>query len=171
MKLYSAKTPIIAREIINQLVNDGDIDVESHEEAELDIVSVLKEYLRMDREITERTKDLIESRGLQYGQFGKIKRAVAEEREFGLGEEGIIWICNQILETFMHSRFIEEVYSSDADMRKKMKILLRKHMMVDEEMDEEVRKRIKNLQEGTAHWDVEYSKVMNQIKRKRGFND
>lgn len=171
MKLYSAKTPIIAREIINQLVNDGDIDVESHEEAELDIVSVLKEYLRMDREITERAKDLIESRGLQYGQFGKIKRAVAEEREFGLGEEGIIWICNQILETFMHSRFIEEVFSSDADMRKKMKTLLRKHMMVDEEMDEEVRKRIKNLQEGTAHWDVEYSKVMNQIKRKRGFND
>lgn len=168
MKLYSTKIPIIARDIIHDLTSAGDIEVDNRDEAELDIQAVLREYLRTDREITERTKDMLESRKLPHGHFGKIKRAVAEEKGFGLGEEGIVWMCNQILETFMQSRFIEEIYASDADMRKKMKNIMRKHMLVDEELDAEVRKRIQNLQEGSATWEVEYSKVMEQIKQKRG---
>lgn len=168
MKLYSAKIPIIARDVIRDLTATGDIEVNNQEEAELDIQSVLKEYLRTDREITERTKDLIESRGLPHGHFGKIKRMVAEEKGFGLGDEGIVWICSQILETFMMSKFIEEIFASDADLRKKMRPIIRRHMLVDDEMDAEVRKRIQNLQEGSANWDVEYSKVMEQIKLKRG---
>jgi len=56
-------------------------------------------------------------------------------------------------------------------MRKLMKSIFRRHMMVDEELDAEVRRRIKNLQEGTANWDVEYSKVMDQIKQARGLKD
>jgi hypothetical protein len=170
MRLYSAKIPTIATEIIQHLVDAGDIEVESKDEAELDIQAVLKEYLRMEREITEEAKDFLENRNLSHGQFGKVKRAKAEERGFGLGEDGIIWICNQVLETFMHSRFIEEIYASDADMRRKMKAILRRQMMVDEELDAEVRQRIKNLQEGTSHWDVEYSRVMDQIKKKRGLD-
>jgi hypothetical protein len=168
MRLYSAKIPIIARDVIRDLTATGDIEVNNQEEAELDIQSVLKEYLRTDREITERTKDLIESRKLPHGHFGKIKRMVAEEKGFGLGDEGIIWICNQILETFMQSKFIEEIFASDADLRKKMRPIIRRHMLVDDELDAEVRKRIQNLQEGTANWDIEYSKVMEQIKAKRG---
>ena len=36
------------------------------------------------------------------------------------------------------------------------------------DVSNEVRQRIKNLEEGTANWDVEYQKVMEQIKQKRG---
>jgi hypothetical protein len=43
-------------------------------------------------------------------------------------------------------------------------------MQVDEELDEEVRRRIKNLQEGTSTWEVEYGKVLDQIKRNRGLD-
>jgi hypothetical protein len=171
MKLYSAKIPVIARDIVQQLTKDGDIEVNNHEEAELDIQSVLKEYLRMDREITERAKDIMQSRNMPHGQFGRIKRAVAEDKGFGLGEEGVLWICNQILEIFMQSKFIEEIFASDLELRKKMKVIVQRHMQVEEELDEEVRKRIQNLQEGTATWDIEYSKVMEQIKQKRGLKD
>jgi hypothetical protein len=31
-----------------------------------------------------------------------------------------------------------------------------------------VRRRIKNLEEGTQTWELEYAKVMEQIKRKHG---
>lgn len=176
MRLYSAKIPIIARSIIGELIeptSDGTpaIEVNNREEAELDIQAVLKEFLRTDRELTEQAKDLLEQRKLPHGAFGKVKRMVAEQKGFGLGEEGIIWICNQILETFMQSKFIEEIYASDADMRRVMKDILRRNMMVDEELDLEVRKRIQNLQEGTATWDIEYSKVMEQIKHKRGIKE
>jgi hypothetical protein len=171
MRLYSAKIPVIARDIVKQLVDEGDIEVSNHDEAELDIQAVLKEYQRMDRELTERAKDVLEQRGLPHEQFGKVKKVIADEKGFGLGEEGVNWMCNQILETFMHSQFVDEVYASDTELRKKLKVIIKKHMQVDEELDVEVRKRIKNLEEGTANWEVEYSKVMEQIKKKRGIKE
>jgi uncharacterized protein len=168
MRLYSGKIPAVASEIIRSLSDQGDIEVGDGGEAQLDVEAVLKEYLRQDRELTDRTKDLLEQRGLPYDQFGKVKRALAEERGFGLGEESLTWICNQVLETFMQSAHIDEIYAEDAIMRKKMRDILKKHMQVDEELDEEVRRRIKNLQEGTATWEVEYQKVLDQLKRNRG---
>lgn len=170
MKLYRAKIDTIAREIIDRLVADGDIEVSNREEAEVDIQSVLKEYLRLDRELTEQTKDMMEARKLSHGQFGRLKRTLAERKGLGLGAESISWMCSQILETFMQSSFVEEIFASDADMRRKMQEILRRHMMVDDELDAEVRQRIKNLQEGGVNWDVEYAKVMEQIRRKRGLD-
>jgi hypothetical protein len=93
---------------------------------------------------------------------------MAEERGLGVGEEATSWIANQILETFMHSPHVEEVFADDITLRKKLRELLKRHMAVDAELDEEVRRRIKNLTEGTATWDIEYAKVMEQMKRKHG---
>src|SRR5687767_4180199 len=103
MRLYTAKVPVIAGEIVRSLVDSGDIEVGNSQEVELDVSAILKEYIRVDRELTDKAKDLMEQRKLPYGQFGKLKRALAEEKEFGLGEEAMSWICNQLLETFMHS--------------------------------------------------------------------
>lgn len=171
MRLYSGKVPVIASELVRVLVEGGDIETTNPPEVELDVQAVLKEYLRVDRELTDRAKDVMESRGLDYGQFGKIKRALAEEKDFGLGEEAITWICNQLLETFMHSANVDEVFSDDATLRRKMRDVLRKHMSVDEALDAEVRQRIKNLEEGTSAWELEYGRVMEQIKQKHGLKE
>ena len=168
MKLYSGKIPTIAEETIKLLADAGDIEVTNAKEAQLDVESVLKEYLRLDRETTDRAKDTLEKKKLPYDQFGKLKRAMAEERGLGIGEEASLWIANQILETFMHSQHVEEVFADDATLRKKLRDLLKKHMKVDDELDEEVRRRIKNLVEGTQTWDIEYAKVLEQMKRKHG---
>src|SRR2546430_1995439 len=162
MKLYTGKIPTIAQEIIQSLVKAQEIEVNDAHEAQLDVEAVLKEYVRMDRECTDKAKDLLEERKLPYGQFGKLKRALAGERGFALGEEATGWIANQILETFMQSQHIDEVFADDVALRKKLKEILKKHMAVDEELDEEVRRRIKNLQEGTQTWELEYAKVMEQ---------
>ena len=114
---------------------------------------------------------MMEQRRLPYGQFGKLKRALAEEKEFGLGEEAMAWISTQLLETFMHSANVEEVFADDAQLRRRIKDVLKKHMAVDEELDAEVRQRIKNLEEGTATWELEYNKVMDQIKQKHGLKE
>jgi len=168
MKLYPGKVDPIAAEIVHRLVDDGDIDVSNRTEAQLDVASVLNEYLKVDRELTERAKDILEIRGLGYSAFGRTKRQLAEQREFGLGEEGITWICNQLVEIFMSSAHIDEIFSDDATLRRKLKDILRKHMSVDEELDQEVRQKIKNLQEGTSAWEVEYNRVMDQMKKKHG---
>jgi hypothetical protein len=170
MKLYPGKIDTISADIIAQLARDGDLEVSDRHEAELDVASVLKEYLRLDRELTERTKDILEIRGLPYSAFGRTKRTLADQREFGLGDEALSWICTQLLETFMQSRHIDEIFAEDAILRRKIKEILRKHMSVDDNLDQEVRQRIKNLEEGTQAWDLEYNRVMDQMKEKYGLN-
>jgi hypothetical protein len=49
--------------------------------------------------------------------------------------------------------------------------VLKKHMLVDDEIDAEVRRRIKNLEEGTATWEVEYQKALDQIKKNRRLDE
>lgn len=170
MKLFPGKIDTISADIIGQLVRDGDLEVSNRHEAELDVASVLKEYLRLDRELTERAKDILEIRGLPYSAFGRTKRALAEQRDFGLGEESLSWICTQLLETFMQSKHVEEIFAEDTVLRRKMKEILQRHMSVDEELDQQVRERIKNLQEGTHAWELEYNRVMDQMKQKYGLN-
>ena len=170
MKLYSGKIATIAGEIIKQLTEAGDVEVSDANEAKLDVEAVLKEYLRMDRELTEQAKDEVDRKKLPYEQFGKLKRALAEKRDFAIGDESLNWITTQVLETFMQSNHVDEVFSDDATLRRKLRDLLRKHMAVDDELDEEVRRRIKNLVEGTQTWEIEYSKVMDQMKRKHGID-
>ena len=171
MKLYSGKIDSIATEIIAKLTREEDIDVADANEAELDVQSVLKEYLRLDRELTERAKDILEIRGLAYSAFGRTKRTLAEQQDFGLGDESLSWMCTQLLETFMQSQHIEEIYADDVTMRRKIKDVLRKHMAVDDDLDQEVRQHIKNLTEGTQTWDIEYKRVMDQMKNKHGINE
>lgn len=171
MRLYAGKIPVIAAEIVKSLMDANDLSVLDRGESELDIQAVLKEYLRLDRECTDKAKDLLQKRNLPYEQFGKIKRQIAAEKGFGLGDEGLDWITTQAIESFMQSPHVEEVYAEDAVLRKKMTDILKKHMHIDDEIDAEVRRRIKNLEEGTATWEVEYQKALDQIKKNRRLDE
>ena len=171
MKLYAGKVDTIAAEVIAKLTQDGDIEVTDPSESQLDVAAVLKEYIRVDKELTERAKDILEIRGLPHSALGRTKRQLADQKEFGLGEDAIVWICNQLVETFMQSRHVEEVFADDVTLRRKLKEIVRKHMAVEDELDQEVRDRIKNLQEGTSAWDIEYARVLAQIKEKHGLKE
>lgn len=168
MRLYSTKIPLIGSEVVKALVDEGAIAVSDRGEAELDVQAVLKEYTRLDREITDRAKDILQQKSLPYEQFGRVKRSVAEEKRFGLGEEGLAWITTQLIEAFLNSPHVDEVFAEDNQLRRSMTNVLKRHMTADQELDAEVRRRIKNLEEGTSTWEVEYGKVMEQIKRNRG---
>ena len=168
MKLYKTKIAAVAHEVVSSLAEAGDIEVSDANEAQLDVESVLNEYLRMDRELSDKAKDILDARKLPYGQFFKLKKTMAEEKGFVLGDEAGPYLANQVLETFMHSPHVDEVFADDVVLRKKIKDIIKKHMMVDEQLDEEVRRRIKNLEEGTQTWEIEYGKVMDQMKRKHG---
>ena len=168
MRLYSGKVANAAGDIVRELTKANDIEVSNEQEAQLDVEAILKEYLRMDRELTDRAKDILDERKLPYGQFFKIKRTLAEEHEFAVGDEAVGWMVNQIIESFMHSPHIDEVFAEDTALRRKVRDILIKHMSMDEQLDEEVRRRIKNLEEGTSTWEIEYNKIMDQMKRKHG---
>jgi hypothetical protein len=171
MRLYAGKIPVIAAEIVKTLVDNDELSVLDRGESELDVQAVLKEYLRLDRECTEKTKDLLQKRNLPYEHFGKIKRQLAAEKAFGLGDESLDWMTTQMIESFMQSPHVEEVFADDATLRKRMTDILKKHMQIDDEIDAEVRRRIKNLEEGTATWEIEYQKALGQIKKNRRLDE
>jgi hypothetical protein len=170
MRLYSGKVPVIAEELVQQLIEDGAIEVSSPAEVKLDVEAVLKEFLRLDREVTDEAKQRMETRGLSYSQLGRIKQQVAKERGAPPAEDMLPYLVNQTLEILFHSNNVEEIFAEDSELRTKITPILRRHMDIEGELDKEVRSKIKNLEEGTANFEIEYEKVMDQIRRKRGLS-
>jgi hypothetical protein len=170
MRLYRGKIETIAEDVIRTLKEQQAIELESELEARQDIEAVLKEYLRLEREIIDDAKNRMEIRGLGYSQLGKVRSQVAKERGAPSPDEVLPYLLDQIMHLLFHSANIAEIFAEDVELRKSLTPILRKHMEVDSDLDREVRSKIKNLTEGTTDFDVEYARVMEQIKQKRGLS-
>ncbi len=171
MRLYASKIPHIVDALTRSLVDPGDIEINDRDEFKRDVESILREYLRMERDVTERSKDILEIRGLPYSELYRIKRQVADEMDFVLGDDSVNWIANQLTELFMRSAFVEEIYAEDAKLRKIMKEVLRRNMQRDDDLDREVRRHLKHLEEGTSSFEIEYQRQLEMIKAKHGLGD
>ena len=119
MRLYREKIPAIAKDIIYSLIEEGDLESSQPDEVALDAESVLNEYLRMSQEITDRAKERLTAAKLPYSYLGRIKKSIAEERGFFFGEEGVRYIANQLLEIFMQSNNVDEIFTDDFALRNK----------------------------------------------------
>jgi uncharacterized protein len=170
MRLYSKVIPSIAREVIQTLMADKDVEVEPMRiaDAEMDMVAIMREYLNDEERVNQATRQALERRGYDQSKFNQVKREMADVRGFKMGEEGIEYVINQMIEFMIISRNIEEVFSEDHALRKKIYSIMKKHLDVDEDVDREARSRLKHLQEGTANWEIEYQKTVEQIRRSKG---
>lgn len=170
MRLYRKIIPKIAREIIRTLHSKNEIEVEDGrmDEAELDLAAVMVEYMNEEERIITETKETMARRGFSQERFTQVKKSLAEARGFKLGEEGIEFVLDQMLEALFSSKNIAEVYSEDKELRLFMKSVFEKYTGVDEELDKEARNRLKNLREGTPEWEIEYPRVVAALKRQKG---
>ena len=167
MRLFPGKIPTIATEVTQALLDGQDIETSAPAEVRADLESVLKEYLRQEKDIVEEAKRRMEIRGAPYAELGKVRSQVAKERKFPASDDTLPYLLDQILSMLFHSNNVDEVFSEDTTLRKKITGILRKHMEVEQELDREVRSKIKNLEEGTATFEVEYAKVLEQMKRSK----
>ena len=168
MRLYAGKIPHITDATCRALVDPGHIETTDREEFKRDVESVLREYLRKERDLTEKAKDILEHRGLPYSDLYRTKRQLAERDDFGIGDESVNWIATQLIEVFMRSQWVEEIYADDAVLRRELKELLRKNMEADDDLDREVRRQLKHLSDGTSAFEIEYQKQLDAVKRKHG---
>lgn len=173
MRIYRERMPSIAHAIADALIDGEMIEVESsmREEVELDLESVLKEYRRTDRELSDRARDLVAMRNLDYSYTHKIKGQLAREKGFGLGDEAIEWIAGQMIEMLLQSANVEEVFGEDHDLRRLIAPILRRELGMESKLDREVRKRIKNMAEGTSEFDIEYQKTMERLREAKKLSD
>ncbi|MGZ3460035.1 MAG: DUF507 family protein, partial [Archangium sp.] len=134
MRLYPKVIPIISREVVQRLMQDGDIEVEPMRvaDAEMDLSAIMREYLANEERVNQATREALERRGYDYSKFNQVKREMADVRGFKMGDEGIDYIINQMLEFLLVSRNIEEVFGEDPGMRKKIYQVFKKHLDVDD---------------------------------------
>ena len=170
MRIYRSQIPRLAEEIIEGFRREGDIEVEPANVAEAvqDIRAIMDEYQRQESKLVAEVRDFMHDRQITYDQFGKIKGQLCEERNHPTGDDGIRWIIGQILEAFMISNHVEEVYAEDFLMRRKMMVTFRRILIDEADIDREARAKIRNVREGTPDWEFEYKKAVDEIKRKRG---
>ncbi len=172
MRLYPKLVPVIAREMIQRLMQDKDVEVEPERanDAESDMSAIMREYLANEGRVNQAAREAMERRGYDAGRFGQVKREMADVRGFKLGDEGIEFLINQMLEYLLISRNVEEVYSEDHLMRGKILQVMKKHLEAEDDVDREARNRLKHLEEGTSAFDIEYQKLTEQIRRSRGLS-
>jgi len=170
MRLYHKVIDIISREVVHKLMQDGDIEVETLRiaDAEMDMSAIMREYLANEERVNQATREALERRGYDHSKFNQVKREMADVRGFKMGDEGIEYVINQMIEFLLISRNVEEVYAADNVLRQKIFAISKKHLDVDDEIDKEARARLKHLQEGTSAFDIEYNKTVEQIRRARG---
>src|SRR6202162_3946036 len=170
MRLYPKVIPTIAREVVQILMQDGDLEVETLRiaDAEMDMQAIMKEYLAAEERVNAGTREALDRRGYDHSRFNQVKREMADVRGFKMGDEGIEYVIGQMIEFLLISRNVEEVFAEDHSIRRKIYQVFKKHLDVDEDIDREARSRLKHLSEGTQAGDVEYQKTVEQIRRNKG---
>jgi hypothetical protein len=168
MRLFSSHVPSIATECARILLAANDIESESPKEVEADIASVLKSYLQTEQEVNDRTKELLERTGRGSGEFNRVREQIAESKGIKVGDETLDHLLDQVVEMLNHSHNVDEIYVEDIVLRRKMAPVFKKHMGADSSLDADVRAQLRHLKEGSSTWDIEYQRVLEQVKRKKG---
>src|SRR5262245_7463325 len=120
MRIHSAKVPQIAAEMVAALVADNAIEAEAPGEVELDIVSVLTQYVKDEQEVSDRARDMLAARNLPPNELGKLRRLVADQKKLKLGDDAIDYLLDQLVEMLMHSNNVAEIFVEDYELRRRM---------------------------------------------------
>ncbi|MBX3216701.1 MAG: DUF507 family protein [Labilithrix sp.] len=170
MRLYGAKVAPIAQEVVRSLVTAKDIETEAQQEVVADVEAVLKSYLDTERVVDEKTRDLLQQTGRGTSEFSRVRQQVAEHHGIKVGDDTLDYLLDQVVEMLLHSSHVEEVFAEDVELRRKMAPIFKRYMAADSELEAEVRAQLKHVKEGTSQWDIEYSRVLEAVKRKRGLS-
>ncbi len=170
MRLFSGKIASLSEEITKALVDAHDIECESKKEVAKDIEAVFTNYLQIEREVTDKAQEVVRSRGLPFNEVGRIKKVMAEQKGIKLDEDLLDFLLDQLVEILMHSGNVDEVFVEDHVLRKTMRPLLRKHGAIEDELETEVRGKMKHVQEGSRTWEVEYKRIMADVQRRKGLS-
>lgn len=168
MRIPKARVPQVAAQILQSLVAHKDVETEKPNEVQLDIEAVLNQYVRDEQEVSEKARDTLAKRGLPSSQLGRVKQQLAEQRQLKIGEEALDYLVDQLIEFLMHSHNVDEIFAPDHRLRRLIREPLRQVSDADNLLRDEVSKQMKHVKEGTAVWEVEYQRILEDVRRRKG---
>lgn len=158
----------VAREMLQLLQKEGNIETEMPREVQLDLEAVLNQYLKTEQELIARARQTLDSRGLPNRDFGRVLHSLAEQRGVKVGDDALDYVLEQLLEMLLNSSNVEEIYAEDHELRRHLRAPLRKVSEVREKTEKEVPHPLKSVVEGTPVWELEYQRMLEDIRRRRG---
>lgn len=166
MKIYRRVVPKIAKDIVRSLLAEHAIEIEDghRDEAELDVAGTLVAYLNEVDQLKTDAQEALSRHKLGVEMLGKVKQSLAQTRNIPLGKEAEEHVLERIIEGLFSSKNIEEIFAEDNELRVMVRTSMSKYVGVDAELDREVRNRLKNLREGTSEWELEYGRLINQMR-------
>ena len=170
MKLYRVKIGPIAHDVI-QTLNDTaliEVDPEKRQEAELDLVAIMEEYLRRDSALREAVRENMSAHNIPYEQYGKVRSKMAEEWGHPTGDDVERFLSRQMVENFMISHFVTEVFADDKEIFKKILQILVKNDVDEGALRAEAQERIQNIPEGTVDYELALNRAMKEVKKRHG---
>jgi hypothetical protein len=168
MRLFSGKIASLSEELTRALAENQDIECKSRKEVARDIESVFANYLELEKQATERAKEVLTSRGLPPSDFSRIRKLAAEQKGIKIGDDLMDHLLDQLIEMLMHSGNVDEVFAEDHDLRRRMRPILKKSLDLEDEIEAEIRSKLKHVEEGSRTWEVEYRRIMGDIQRRKG---
>lgn len=170
MKLYRARVPAIAHAIMERLVNDGDVEVtaEGRAEAETDIVAIMESYLKRDQDLREQVRNEMERKNMPYDQYNRARTDVANQWNHPTGNEVEKFLSRQIIENFMITPSIEEVFGDDREMFRKIIDTLKTFDVDETALRAEAEERIKNVAEGSVERQDALNRALRDVRKKHG---
>ncbi len=170
MKLYRSKIPVIAKQVVDRLVEEGDIEVlpERREEAEMDLTAIMEEFRRRDMQLRDNLRDHMAARKIPYSEYGRSRKQMAEETGHPTGDDIERFLTRQFIENMLISPNVEEVFEEDQVIHKKVMEVLRSHDVDEREIREEAISKVKNVRQGTVDYELALQDAVRAVKKRRG---
>lgn len=131
------------------------------------ISDVLRTYIKIDQELTQIARADVERRKDDPSMIYSEKRRLAKQRNFGLNDDAPSWIVGQLIEQFMfHTNSVADVFSEDSEIYGLLIPLIRERMSTQQNLQQEVTQRIKNLEKGSETWEDLFFQVNQRLKEK-----
>ena len=180
MKLPERLVERIAGKIVEELSTEGLLEVEDPELFKKKIISVFKKAEEEERLLDERTKEILRERinileeaDLDYRTaFRAVKAKLAEEMKININRrERMNQVAGMIKDLIMEDDGVE-IFEDPPVIRRRIANILRRALKEEEEIERNVRERIKkqskNVLEGTPEWNLLYRKIYEDELRQRG---
>jgi uncharacterized protein len=131
MRLHPKQLPDIAREILQLLTHDGDVEVEPSRiaDAELDFTAIMREYLTNEGRVNQSTREALERRGYSYAQWAA--SPLAEFLGFQADSSDLRKVGDRLVDQLLASPFLKVLRAEPPLLRQKILIVFMKHVEDD----------------------------------------
>jgi hypothetical protein len=170
MKLYKARVPLIAKAVLERLISEKDIEVQpdNRAEAEQDIIAIMESFLRRDIELRDAVKETMSRRAIPYDQYSKIRNDIADSWGHPTGDSIQKFLSRQIVENFMISRWVDEVFGDDDNMFKKILDTMKSFDVDESALRAEAQEKVKNAVEGTVDYEIAFGQALKEVRKRHG---